>query len=135
MDDLAPAPDAAIEVGETREPRVPHRLYALKDKDTFLVADGFGDVVGAGDGLFHNDTRILSRFRLLIGNAPPALLSAAISQDNVFFTSHGSNQVLPIPGGSIGPPGILHIERKRLIWAERLYERVRIVNYSRDEVI
>lgn len=135
MDDLAPAPDALLESGETNEPRVPHRLYALKDKDTFLVADAFGDIVGAGDGLFHNDTRILSTFRLLIGNAPPSLLSAATSQDNVFFTSHGSNQVLPIPGGSVGPPGILHIERKRLLCGERFYERIRIVNYSRDEVI
>jgi glycogen debranching enzyme len=135
MDDLAPGPEAAVETGEIREPRVPHRLFALKDRDTFLVADAFGDVVGAGDGLFHNDTRILSTFRLMIGNAAPSLLSAAVSQDNVFFTSNGSNQALPIPGGSIGPPGILHLERKRLIWAERLYERVRIVNYSRDEVI
>ena len=71
MDDLAPAPDAPIELGETGEPRVPHRLFALKDKDTFVVADAFGDIVGTGDGLFHNDTRILSRFRLLLAGRPP----------------------------------------------------------------
>ena len=52
MDDLAPAPDAPVETGETGEPRVPHRLFALKDKDTFVVADAFGDIIGAGDGLF-----------------------------------------------------------------------------------
>ena len=135
MEDLAPAPAAAIEPGEIHEPRVAHRLYALKDRDTFVVADAFGDIVGAGDGLFSNDTRILSTYRLLLGAAPPSMLSAAISQDNVFFTAHGANQALPFPGGSVGPPGILHVERKRLLWDQMLFERIRIVNYSRDDVI
>lgn len=135
MDDLAPAPDAPVETGDTGEPRVPYRLFALKDKDTFVVADAFGDIVGTGDGLFHNDTRILSTFRLLLGGRPPSLLSAAIGQDNVFFTSHGANQALPYPGGPVGPPGVLHVERKRFLWEERLYERICCVNYSRDVVL
>ncbi|MFI4964025.1 MAG: glycogen debranching N-terminal domain-containing protein [Caulobacterales bacterium] len=135
MDDLAPSPDAAVELGDTGEPRTPSRLYALKDRDTFIVADGFGDIAGLGDGLFHNDTRILSRFRLLLGSHSPSLLSAAVAQDNVFFTSHSANQKLPAPGGPIAPPGVLHIERKRFLWEDRLYERVALVNYSRDEVI
>src|SRR5262249_25180191 len=100
-----------------------------------VVADAFGDIVGAGDGLFHNDTRLLSRFKLLIGGKPPSLLSAAIAHDNVFFTSNGANRPLPFPGGRARPPGVLHIERKRFLWDERLYERISCVNYSRDEVI
>jgi glycogen debranching enzyme len=135
MDDLTPSPEAPVALGETGEPRVPHRLYALKDKDVFLVADAFGDVVGQGDGLFHNDTRILSRFQLLLGSHSPSLLSAAIGRDNVFFTSHTANQNMPFPGGPVAPPGVLHIERKRFIWDSRLYERICLVNYSRDEVI
>ena len=135
MDDLAPAPEAQSNVGETNEPRVPHRLYALKDKDVFLVADAFGDVQGLGDGLFHDDTRILSRFQLFLGSHTPSLLSAAIGRDNVFFTSHTANQNMPFPGGPVAPPGVLHIERKRYLWDRRLYERIRLVNYSRDEVI
>jgi glycogen debranching enzyme len=135
MDDLAPAPEAVVEPGEIHEPRVPHRLHALKDKDTFVVADDYGDIQGAGDGLFHNDTRILSRFSLLLGDKPPSLLSAAISQDNVFFTFNGANQSLPYPGGPVGPPGVLHVERKRFLWEERLYERITCTNYSRDVVI
>jgi len=135
MDDLAPSPEAPAIVGETGEPRVPYRLYALKDKDIFMVADAFGDVLGEGDGLFDDDTRILSRFQLYLGSHSPSLLSAAIGRDNVFFTSHSANQRLPYPGGPVAPPGVLHIERKRFLWDQRLYERVSLVNYSRDEVI
>ena len=44
MNDLAPHPEAPIEWGEIEEPRVPQRLFALKDRDTFLVADSHGTV-------------------------------------------------------------------------------------------
>ncbi|THD77383.1 MAG: amylo-alpha-1,6-glucosidase [Phenylobacterium sp.] len=133
--DLAPSQDAPIEWGEMEEPRLPARLHALKDRDTFLVADSMGDVLGLADGLFHDDTRILSRWRLRLGAQSPTLLAGSVSQDNVFFTSHLVNGALVAPGGPVGPPGVLHVERKRFLWEERLYERILIVNYSRTVVI
>jgi glycogen debranching enzyme len=137
MDDLelAPSQEAPVEWGEMEEPRVPARLHALKDRDTFIVADSMGDVLGLADGLFHDDTRILSHWRLRLGAQPPTLLSGAVSQDNVFFTSNLVNGALVTPGGPVGPPGVLHVERKRFLWEERLYERVAIRNYSRSVVI
>ena len=135
MDDLAPGHAAAVEWGEMEEPRFPARLYALKDRDTFLVADSMGDVLGLADGLFHDDTRLLSRWRLLLGASSPTLLSGSASQDNVFFTTHLVNGALVAPGGPLGPPGVLHVERKRFLWEERLYERVTIVNYSKSVVL
>jgi glycogen debranching enzyme len=133
-DDLAPEIDAPIEWGEVEEPRVPQRLFPLKDRDTFLVTDVYGDILGAGDGLFHDDTRILSLWRLLLGARPPTLLSGAITQDNVVFTFHGLNKSMPAPGPA-GPPGVLHIERSHFLWEERLYGRVSIVNYSQSVII
>ncbi|MBW8813521.1 MAG: amylo-alpha-1,6-glucosidase [Caulobacterales bacterium] len=132
MNDLAPAQEAPVEWGDIEEPRVPHRLYALKDRDTFLVADSHGDIVGAADGLFHNDTRILSRWELTLGDRSPTLLSGAVSQDNVYFTSHGLNRAIPVPGGPSSPPGVVHLERKRFLWHDRMYERIRLTNYSRE---
>jgi glycogen debranching enzyme len=132
---LAPDLEAPIEWGEIEEPRVPARLFALKDHDTFLVADSYGDVLGAADGLFHDDTRILSRWRLLLGARAPTLLSGAVSQDNVIFTAHMLNKALPAPGGPLGAPGVLHIERKRFLWEERFYERITLVNYSDEEIL
>jgi glycogen debranching enzyme len=132
MSDLAPAYNAPVEWGEIEEPRVPQRLYALKDRDTFIVADSHGDIVGAADGLFHDDTRILSRWELTLGGRAPTLLSGAVSQDNVYFTSHGLNRAIPAPAGPASPPGVVHIERKRFLWDERLYERIRLTNYASE---
>jgi glycogen debranching enzyme len=132
MNDLAPSHTTPVEWGDIEEPRVPQRLYALKDRDTFIVADSHGDIAGAADGLFHDDTRILSRWEVVLGDRSPTLLSGAVSQDNVYFTSHGLNRAIPAPAGPMGPPGVVHIERKRFLWADRLYERIRLTNYNAD---
>src|SRR6185436_8520586 len=132
MNDLAPSHTTPVEWGEIEEPRVPQRLFALKDRDTFLVADSHGDIAGAADGLFHDDTRILSRWELLLGDRTPTLLSVAVSQDNVFFTSHGLNRAIPVPSGPAASPGVLHIERKRFLFEERMYECVSLMNYSTE---
>ena len=134
VDELAPNVHGPIEWGEVEEPRTPQRMFALKDRDTFVVADSHGDILGAGDGVFHDDTRILSRWELLVDDARPTLLSGAISQDNVVFTAQSLNKALPAPGGPVTPPGILHIERKRFVWEERIYERVIISNYGTEAV-
>ncbi len=134
MNDLARAHGAPVEWGEIEEPRVPQRLYALKDRDTFIVADSHGDIAGAADGLFHDDTRILSRWELTLGGRSPTLLSGAVSQDNVYFTSHCLNRAVPAPAGPAGPPGVAHIERKRFLWNERLYERIRLTNYAPETI-
>ncbi|HTZ78839.1 MAG TPA: amylo-alpha-1,6-glucosidase [Stellaceae bacterium] len=115
--------------------RMPFRLFALKHGDTFLVADAFGDVIGDGDGLFRQDTRVLSRYRLALDGKPPSLLSAAVSQDNVFFTSHSTNRPLPPLGGQSTPEGVIHIERTRFLWEDRLYEYVRLVNYGDQDAL
>ena len=106
------------------------RLYALKEADSYLVADAYGDVLGEGDGLFRNDTRLLSRWRLSIGGGVPSLLSAGVGHDNVFFTSHLTNRPLPPLGGRSLPEGVIHIQRSRFLWQDRLYECVSFVNFG-----
>ena len=133
MDDLA-APtsldaDEAVQGGEDSQ-----RL-SLKDGDTFLVADAWGDIGGGADGLFNRDTRLLSRFRLLIGGKRPSRLSFGLSSDNAAFTINSANRSLPPVGGHATPRGVIHIERKRCLNAGRLFERVRLTNFGLDEVM
>lgn len=108
--------------------------YVLKDGDTFLIANGQGDVVGESDGQFHNDTRVLSRFRMTLGDSVPALLSSMVSRDNVFFVAHLTNRTLPPLGGDETPHGLVHIKRTRFLCADRMFERIALTNYGREEV-
>lgn len=110
-------------------------LQALKDADTFLVADPWGDLKGGADGLFDRDTRILSRFVMTAGLARPSRLSSGVSRDNVFFTAHTTNRPLPPMGGRSAPAGVLHLERRRFIRDHRLFERVRMMNHGVEDVL
>jgi glycogen debranching enzyme len=127
----APDPATASEDTWPAPPvRSGQRLFVLKEGDTFLVADAFGDVTGEGDGLFHNDTRWLSTFRLLMDGRQPALLSSAVSRDNAFFTANMTNHPLPPLGESSMPQGVIHLERRRFLWQDRVHERITLVNYG-----
>ena len=109
--------------------------YSLKEGDSFLVCDAQGDIYGDSDGLFHEGTRTLSRLRHCLDGDQPTLLSAAIAQDKVVFTSHLTNQPLPPIGGNPAAQGVIHIERSRFLWSGRLYERIECVNYAENEVV
>jgi glycogen debranching enzyme len=132
MDDLSARPAADT---ESHEPEGLGQLLSLKDGDSFMVADAHGDVLGEADGFFDHDTRLLSRYRLLIGGRSPSRLSSSVSRDNVQFLFHGTNRPLPELGQKATPPGVLHIERRRFLWRSRMFERMRIVNYSLDDQI
>jgi glycogen debranching enzyme len=127
LDERALDPAIANSVLDGGVPREPHRQFALKHEDCFVVADEHGDIQGSGDGLFRNDTRVLSRLKLYVNGSQPALLGASLSQDNILFTANLSNRVQtndnPIPHG------VVHIERSRLLWQDRMYEQVAITNY------
>jgi len=131
MDDLA-AP-VALDSDEATGDIV--QLLSIKDGDTFLVADPWGDVLGGVDGLFSEDTRILSRFSLLIGEKRPSKLSFGLSPDGAVFTFHGANLALPPVGGAATPRGVIHIERRRCLSRGALFERLRLTNFGLDEIM
>lgn len=110
-------------------------LLSAKDGDVFLVADAQGDISGGADGLFADDTRILSRYRLLVGDKQPSPLSFGVSPDSAVFTFHGTNLALPPMGHRATPRGVIHIERKRVLFEGRFHERVRCANFGLDEVM
>lgn len=120
--------------GEKTEPRSAIGLFALKNDEEFLVADALGDINGLGDGLFLDDTRLLSCFRFRIGATTPSLLSSGVSQDNVFFRANLTNRPLPELGGRLTPEGVIHVERARFLWEGRLFERLTFTNYGAQKV-
>lgn len=130
LDERKLDPAVALASLDETAPREPHRLYALKHGDCFAVADAYGDIRGIGDGFFRDDTRVLSDFRLTVGGRSMSLLGASLSQDNVLFTTNLTNLPIESTTGFHIPQGAIHIERVRLVWQERLYERITLSNYS-----
>ncbi|ESX64136.1 amylo-alpha-1,6-glucosidase [Mesorhizobium sp. LSHC420B00] len=128
-------PAVALPALDESAPREPHRQFALKHEDCFIVADSYGDIRGTGDGLFRDDTRVLSRFRLFVGGRMPSLLGASLSQDNILFTANLTNRATIGPNGSETLPGVVHIDRTRFIWQDRMFERVIFTNYSARDVL
>lgn len=110
--------------------------YVLKDGDSFLVANGFGDVEEGSTGFFRDDTRLLSVFRLRLGDTQPALLSAAVTDDNVVFLAHMTNRQLP-PLGEVtaASHGLLHVLRARFLHEERMHERITLMNYGTHAIV
>ena len=65
------------------------RTLVLLHNDTFAVFDRYGDIqpVGMGQqGIFHQETRYLSRLELRIGGRRPLLLSSTTREDNVMLS-------------------------------------------------
>lgn len=125
--------DFAAAMSEGGEPTGTQRLFALKEGDSFLVADAQGDIAGNADGFFREDTRVLSLYRLTIGGRTPTLLSAAISQDSVIFTAHMTNRPLPRTEQGL-PMSVVHLERQRLLWEGSIFEHIRCTNYGDSDL-
>lgn len=96
----------------------------------FLLVDQHGDIAPAGDcglGLFHDDTRILSRYGLGFSAGQPALLTSR-------STEMYSLQVdLAITDGAFGgdawdPKNAVHVRREILL-DDRMTERVTLTNF------
>jgi glycogen debranching enzyme len=118
-------------VADTERSSTPLRV--LKQGDTFGVFDVHGDIVpakGGEEGLYHDGTRFLSRFELLLGRGRPLLLNSTISADNAVFTADLTNPDVRRDGRLIMTRGELHILRSRVLTSGGLVERVRVSNHS-----
>jgi glycogen debranching enzyme len=70
------------------------RPQTLKAADTFLVADQYGDLSAAApcaEGLFHADTRYLSRFAVTLNGSRFLLLGSNVTDDSEALRVHLTN--------------------------------------------
>src|SRR5262245_17738339 len=118
--------------------RAAERTAVLQHDDTFAVFDLHGDmgVFGAGEqGLYHEGTRYLSRFRLRLNGLRPLLLSARVKDDNELFGADLTNPDLPLgPSDVVLSRDIVHLFRSRFLWRGIWHERIRLWNYGRAPV-
>ncbi|HEX4697637.1 MAG TPA: amylo-alpha-1,6-glucosidase [Candidatus Udaeobacter sp.] len=117
--------------------RVDVRTRVLKQGDTFAVFDRFGDIesFGTGElGLYHHDTRFLSRLTLRLGKDRPLLLSSTVREDNAVMAVDATNSDTWRDSEIIIPRGTVHFFRSKILWEKTCYERLRIHNYGRAAV-
>ncbi|HEV2302045.1 MAG TPA: amylo-alpha-1,6-glucosidase [Stellaceae bacterium] len=120
----------AIETSPSPQERAPR---ALKHGHTFAVFDARGDIVdrdGGSDGVYHRDTRHLSRLVLTLNGAPLLLLSSSIQADNAVLAVDLAN---PDLGSSRRPAlrgELIHVNRLKFVWQNAVYERLLIRNYD-----
>lgn len=113
------------------------RTRVLLHRETFAVFDQYGDIRPLGlapQGLFHQETRYLSRLELRIGGLRPLLLSSTIRDDNVLFGIDLMNPDMTLQNGEHLLSGTLHIYRTKFISDGACYERVAVHNYGQKTV-
>jgi glycogen debranching enzyme len=118
-------------VADTERAAAPLRV--LKRDDTFGVFDPHGDIVpaqGGEQGLYHEGTRFLSRFELLLGRRRPLLLNSTISGDNAVFAADLTNPDVRRDGQLVMTRGELHVMRSRVLFSGGCTERIRVSNHS-----
>ena len=109
------------------------RSRTLKHGDTFAVFDLHGDALsgpGSPEGLFHRDTRYLSRLYLTVQGQRPLLLSSTLGDDNAMLICDLTNPDLFDPEGALVlEHDLLHVRRSRFLWNGACYERVAVRNF------
>jgi glycogen debranching enzyme len=106
---------------------------ALKYGDTFIVLDSRGDISatsGGSAGLFHLDTRYLSRLELLVNAARPLLLGSNLRDDNSAFSVDLTNPDLMADQRVVLEKDTVHILRTMFLWRGTAYQRLGVRNYG-----
>ena len=115
--------------GSYREPR--NRV--LKHGNTFAVLDAFGDIDGSDgspDGVYHDDTRYLSRLELHLNAGRPLLLSSNPTEDSSLLSFDLANPDMTDPDGSVLQRELIHVNRRQFIWQAAYCELVLVRNYD-----
>lgn len=106
---------------------------SLKYGDNFIVLDSHGDMgatEGGSDGLFHCDTRFLSRLELRLNGMPPLLLGSNVRDDNSVYSADLTNPDIMQDGQIVLQKDTLHIVRTTFLWRAIAYQRIAVRNHG-----
>jgi len=105
----------------------------LKHGDTFALFDHYGDLAsrrGNTLGLYHKDTRHLSRLKLTVENRSPLLLCSTVRTNNAVLDVDLTNPDVK-HGDMLGlPKDTVHFTRTKFLWNGGCYETVKFRNFG-----
>ena len=105
----------------------------LKNGDTFALFDRLGEIGLSGyseQGLYHQGTRFVSRWEVLVNGYRPTLLSSAVREDNNVLLVQMTLPDIDTNDGERLPQGTLHLYRSLIVKDSCLFELLKIANYS-----
>lgn len=108
------------------------QLRTLKHADTVVLLDRFGDVVNSGRllGLYHRDTRYLSKLELTVNNRRPLLLSSNLQPDDSLLAIDLTNPDFYFGSHLILSRDTVHLSRSIFVWDRVCYQRIELRSYS-----
>lgn len=127
-DTLADTPFYIPTTGAATRPR-----RTLKYGDMFAVLDTHGDIgasAGDADGVFHCDTRYLSRLEVLVNDMQPLLLGSNLRDDNTSLSVDLTNPDIFADGHIVLQKDLLHIARTIFLWHGTAYQRLAVRNHG-----
>jgi glycogen debranching enzyme len=128
IDPIAEAPFYIAATGSATRAR-----RTLKCGDAFVVMDSHGDIgasSGGPDGLFHNDTRFISRLELTINETEPLLLGSNLRDDNALLSIDLTNPDIFSDQRIVLQKDTLHIVRTTFLWNGTAYQRIAVRNFG-----
>ena len=126
-----PVPEVPFYIPATGPSTRPRRT--LKHGDSFAVFDSHGDIgatTGGPDGIFHADTRFLSRLELLLDGMQLLLLGSNVRDDNSVLTVDLTNPDIYFEQHLALPKDTLHLVRTFFLWRSSAYQRVKVENHG-----
>ena len=127
-----PPAEAPFYIGATEQP-ISRPTRVLKYGDSFIVLDSRGDITaasGGSAGLFHCDTRYLSRLEVLVNDTHPLLLGSNLRDDNSAFVVDLTNPDLHADQHLLLEKDTVHILRTIFLWRGTAYQRLAVRNYG-----
>ncbi|HYL91442.1 MAG TPA: amylo-alpha-1,6-glucosidase [Burkholderiales bacterium] len=106
----------------------------LKHGPSFALFDEFGDILEfehSPAGLFHHDTRFLSRLRFTLEGHRPMVLSSTVQPDNVMLDVDLTNPDLFDAEGRLAlAKDTFHVARAKFLWEAACYELFTVASYG-----
>ncbi len=105
----------------------------LKHGDTYALFDIYGDaleVERSPTGLFHHDTRHLSRLVLALEGHRPLMLSSNVQPDNVTLDVDLTNPDVFDDERHVLQKDTFHIARSKFLWEATCYELFSVASYA-----
>ena len=134
--------DAPLSSGAVPEFYIPatsslaeRRPRTLKHDDTFALFDHYGDVtpgMRSPEGLFHDDTRFLSRLSLTLQGRRPLLLSSTVQNNNAVLEVDLTNPDVMEGDRLLLPKDTLHVARVKTLCDGCCHELLSLRNFGPD---